>query len=136
LAQLTGLAAHPGLRQGLGVLITFGLVAYAWIFFRANNLDDAVYISRHLLSGWGSLNRRNLTTLLLEFSQHYRPELAVAALGVGLMLGVEYFGCRRSLQAWVSAQPFATRWAGYVSLALLILYLGVFNSTSFIYFQF
>jgi alginate O-acetyltransferase complex protein AlgI len=52
------------------------------------------------------------------------------------MLGVEYLGRHRSPQAWVAAQPFATRWAGYVGLALLILYLGVFNSTSFIYFQF
>jgi len=36
----------------------------------------------------------------------------------------------------VAAQPFALRWAGYAGLALLILYLGIFNSTSFIYFQF
>jgi D-alanyl-lipoteichoic acid acyltransferase DltB (MBOAT superfamily) len=135
LARLTGLSAHPGLRRGLGVGITFVLVAYAWIFFRANNLGDALFISRHLLSGW-HLSGRQIATLLLEFSQHYRPELAVSALGVGLMLLVEYFGSRRSPQAWVAAQPFALRWTGYVGLALLILYLGVFNSTSFIYFQF
>ncbi|WP_310391689.1 MBOAT family O-acyltransferase [Hymenobacter sp.] len=136
LAQRTGLAGHPRLRRGLGVAATFGLVAYAWIFFRANSLADAVFISRHLPSGWAGLNGRALTTLLLEFSQHYRPELAVAALGTGLMLAVEYLGRRRSPQAWVAAQPFAVRWAGYAGLTLLILYLGVFNSTSFIYFQF
>jgi D-alanyl-lipoteichoic acid acyltransferase DltB (MBOAT superfamily) len=136
LAQFTGLAAHPGLRRWLGVVLTFVLVAYAWIFFRANTLADALFISQHLLSGWSGLHGRQLATLLLDFSQHYRPELAVAFLGVGLMLLVEYFGRARSLQAWMSAQPFAMRWAGYVGLALLILYLGVFNSTSFIYFQF
>jgi alginate O-acetyltransferase complex protein AlgI len=134
-AQLTGLAAHPTLRRGLGVLVTFLLVAYAWIFFRANNLSDALFISRHLLSNW-HLSGRAVSTLLLEFSQHYRPELAAAALGVGLMLLVEYFGSRHSPQLWIAAQPFATRWAGYVGLVLLILYLGIFNSTSFIYFQF
>ena len=136
LAQLTGLAAHPRLRRVWGVLVTFGLVAYAWIFFRANTLGDALFISRHLFSGWHNLHGRQLATLLLDFSQHYRPELAVAALGVGLMLLVEYAGSRRSPQAWLAAQPFATRWVGYVGLALLILYLGIFNSTSFIYFQF
>ena len=136
LAQHTGLAARPSLRHGLGVLVTFGLVAYAWIFFRANNLGDAVFISRHLLSGWQGLRGGQLTTLLLDFSQHYRPELAVATFGVFVMLLVEYFGRNRSLQAWLAAQPFALRWAGYAGLALLILYLGVFNSTSFIYFQF
>ena len=131
----SGLAAHAGLRRGLGVAITFVLVAYAWIFFRANTLDDALFISRHLLSGW-QLNERQVATLLLDFSQHYRPELAVAALAVGLMLAVEYFGSQRSPQAWVAAQSWPTRWVGYVGLALLILYLGIFNSTSFIYFQF
>ena len=136
LAQRTGLAAHPRLRRAGGVLVTFALVAYAWIFFRANTLGDAVFISQHLLSGWRGIDARQGATLLLDFSQHYRPELAVAAFGVFLMLLVEYFGRRRSLQAWVVAQPAAVRWAGYVGLTLLVLYLGVFNSTSFIYFQF
>ena len=135
LAQRTGLAAYPGLRRGLGVLVTFVLVAYAWIFFRANSLADALFISRHLLSGW-QLNGHQVATLLLGFSQHYRPELVVAASAVALMLAVEYFGSRCSPQAWVAAQPWATRWTGYVGLTLLILYLGIFNSTSFIYFQF
>jgi alginate O-acetyltransferase complex protein AlgI len=135
LAQRTGLASHLGLRRGLGVLLTFGLVAYAWIFFRANTLDDALFVSRHLLRGW-QLSGPQLATLLLDFSQHYRPELALAAFAVGLMLVVEYFGSRRSPQAWVAAQPWPTRWVGYVGLVLLILYLGIFNSTSFIYFQF
>ena len=136
LARLTGLAAHPRLRRAGGVLVTFGLVAYAWIFFRANSFGDAVFISQHLLSGWNKLGGRGTATLLLEFSQHYRPELAVAAFSVGVILGLEYFGRARSLQAWVTAQTAAVRWAGYAGLALLILYLGVFNSTSFIYFQF
>ena len=136
LAQSTGLAARPRLRRGLGVLVTFGLVAYAWVFFRANTLADAVFISRHLGSGWRGLGSGQAGGLLLEFSQHYRPELVVAALAVGLMLGVEHWGRHRSPQAWVSRQPVALRWAGYISLTLLIVYLGVFNSTSFIYFQF
>lgn len=136
LAQFTGLAARPALRRGVGVVVTFALVAYAWIFFRANTLGDALFISRHLFSGWGNLHGRQLGTLLLDFSQHYRPELAMAALAVGLMLVVEYWGSRRSLQAWVAAQAVGVRWSGYVGLTLLILYLGIFNSTSFIYFQF
>ncbi len=136
LARLTGLAAHPGLRRALGVGVTFGLVAYAWVFFRANSLGDALFISRQLWSGWAGLDGRQVATLLLDFSQHYRPELVIAAFAVCLMLGVEYFGRNRSLQAWVAAQPFGVRWSGYACLTLLILYLGVFNSTSFIYFQF
>ena len=136
LAQFTGLAAHAQVRHGLGVLVTFGLVTYAWIFFRANSLGDALFISQHLGKGWSTLNSRQLGTLLLDFSQHYRPELAMALFAVFVMLLVEYLGRNRSLQAWVATQPFGVRWAGYAGLTLLILYLGIFNSTSFIYFQF
>ncbi|GAC1596901.1 MAG: MBOAT family protein [Hymenobacter sp.] len=136
LAQLTGLAARPQLRRAVGVLVTFGLVAYAWVFFRANSLGEALYISQRLLLGWSGLNGRQVAAILLTFSQHYRPELVVAGLSVATMLGVEYLGRRGSAQAWVAGQPFAVRWAGYAGLVLLILYLGVFNSTSFIYFQF
>ena len=137
LAQLTGLARHPRLRRTLGVLLTFVLVAYAWIFFRANTLAEALYISRHLFSGWAGLTGRQLGGLLLDFSQHYRPELALAAFATVFMLVVEYLlGRQPSPQAWVATRPAALRWAGYVGLALLILYLGIFNSTSFIYFQF
>ncbi len=136
LAALAGLAARPRLRHGLGVLTTFAVVAYAWIFFRANTLSDAVFVSQHLLSGWRGLSSGRVASLLLDFSQHYRPELAVGALGVLAMLLVEYLGRHRSPQAWVAAQPWAVRWTGYVGLTLLIVYLGVFNSTSFIYFQF
>ncbi|HEX8327591.1 MAG TPA: MBOAT family O-acyltransferase [Hymenobacter sp.] len=136
LAQATGLARRPALRRAVGVAVTFGLVAYAWIFFRANTLADALYISQHLASGWSSLSTRRVGALLLDFSQHYRPELAVAFFSVFIMLMVEYLGRNRSPQAWVAAQPFVVRWAGYAGLVLLILYLGIFNSTSFIYFQF
>ena len=72
----------------------------------------------------------------LGFGEEMGQFLMFGLLALGLMLLVEYAGSRRSLQAWLAAQPPATRWAGYVGLVLLILYLGVFNSTSFIYFQF
>ena len=136
LAQATGLAAQPKLRRGLGTLFTFALVAYAWIFFRANNLADALYITRQLPQGWSNLSGHEIGQLLLEFSQHYRPELPAAVLGIGLMMSVEYFGIHRSLQAWWSQRTVVLRWSGYVALTLLIVYLGIFNNTQFIYFQF
>ena len=32
---------------------TFNLVAFAWIFFRADNLSDAMYVVTHLTNGIG-----------------------------------------------------------------------------------
>lgn len=38
--------------DGISLLTTFGLVTFAWIFFRAATLPDALYITSHLFSGW------------------------------------------------------------------------------------
>jgi D-alanyl-lipoteichoic acid acyltransferase DltB (MBOAT superfamily) len=40
------LPAH--ISTGLKIFLTFNLVSFAWIFFRASSLSDAVYIVRHL----------------------------------------------------------------------------------------
>src|SRR5205823_9737486 len=44
LADWTGLASRPGLRRAWGVAVTYHLVAFAWIFFRANSVADAFYV--------------------------------------------------------------------------------------------
>ena len=45
------------------VFITFNLVSFSWIFFRAKNLADASYIVTHLLRGIGSSLRLLLRSL-------------------------------------------------------------------------
>ncbi|MBZ0166614.1 MAG: MBOAT family protein, partial [Candidatus Omnitrophica bacterium] len=48
---LIGLDRRPLLHKYVKVAITFGLINFAWIYFRANTLADAWYISTHLFSG-------------------------------------------------------------------------------------
>ena len=45
--------AHP-LRRALQTVVTFHLVAFAWIFFRADSFEDAFYIATHLVRAWSS----------------------------------------------------------------------------------
>jgi hypothetical protein len=33
------------------IFLTFNLVSFAWIFFRANTFSDAIYMAQHLFSG-------------------------------------------------------------------------------------
>src|ERR1700722_6308236 len=48
-SQALHLDRLPRLLTTAKVLLTFSLVTFAWIFFRANNLGDAWFIARHLL---------------------------------------------------------------------------------------
>ncbi len=136
LAQRLGLAARPRLLHALGVAATLVLVAYAWIFFRANSLPDAFYISTHLFQGWGQLTSREALTTIGRFFQAYPPEVAVTLAALGLLLIVDLRNEFSTLAARWQRPSTLMRWAGYGTLLLAILLFGVFNSTQFIYFQF
>jgi len=136
LARGLGLAARPRLLHALGIATTLALVAYAWIFFRANSLADAWYISTHLFRGWGALTGHEAALTVARFLLAYPPEAAVTAAAGALLLAVDL---RQELPALAArwGRPAApVRWAGYLALLLAIVFLGFFNSTQFIYFQF
>ena len=68
-AQLTVCGRDPGCRH-VKIVVTFSLVTFAWIFFRANNLADSCFVATHLFP----LGR--LDPLLLKvggFSLSYGP---------------------------------------------------------------
>ncbi len=136
LAQRLGLAARPRLHQALGTGLTLALVAFAWIFFRANNLPDAFYVATHLFSGWGQLPTAQLTAALAGLGRHFAAELAVAVGAVALLTFVDYHAECGSVAVWLAGWPAAGRWAGYAGLLLAMLYFGIFGSSQFIYFQF
>ena len=136
LARGLGLATRPRLLHGLGVATTLALVAYAWIFFRANSLADAWYVSTHLFQGWGQLTPHAAVLTVGHFLLNYPPEAAVTLAAVALLLAVDLRLELPALAArWGRPAP-AVRWAGYAALLLAIVLFGFFNSTQFIYFQF
>ncbi|MDJ0366883.1 MBOAT family O-acyltransferase [Hymenobacter sp. H14-R3] len=136
LGQRLGLPTRPGLQRALGTGSTLALVAFAWIFFRANSLPDAFYIATHLFRGWGHLPTAQLAAVVAGLGRHYVAELLVAAGAVLLLLISDYRAERGSVAAWLAGWPAAGRWAGYAGLLLAMLYFGIFGSSQFIYFQF
>ena len=48
IARTAGLNKFSQIHSFLKVIITFSLLCIAWIFFRANNIQDALYIITHL----------------------------------------------------------------------------------------
>ena len=55
LVELSGLSKYPETHKLIKMLITFCLVCFAWIFFRANSLKDALFISGHLFNGFTNI---------------------------------------------------------------------------------
>jgi alginate O-acetyltransferase complex protein AlgI len=125
----------PRLHNYLKVMVTFFLVSFAWIFFRANTMSDAIYVISNLFSGWGDV----LTFDVLNNMPSWRPlkfELAVSLISIGILLVIHLKERRGNIIDWFSEKPSWVRWPVYYSLILSILLFGNFGSKQFIYFQF
>ena len=125
------------LNKIFDVSITFILVAFAWIFFRSNNINDAIYVVSNLnLNVAGLLN-------LDELSMQFRglglfKEDIIKCMFLILMLCL-YSTYERSEDVWKKLQkkPRWIRWSIYYILVYGILFVAPHsNVNNFIYFQF
>ncbi len=135
LTRAIGLHRLPKLHSFFKVMITFFLVCFAWIFFRANTISDALSIIYNLFAGWDSA----FTVKGLEnipFWTNLKFELIVSLVAIIILLFVQLLERRGNMIDQVSVKPAWIRWPAYYFLLLAILLCGNFGSKQFIYFQF
>lgn len=121
--------------------LTFGLVTFAWIFFRARDANQAWYITTHLLSGIPSqlpLVRSNLGNARdqLVYLGQGKWVFGIAILSILAMEGVHVLQRHGRMRHMLAEKPAWVRWPLYYGLVMSIFLFGVFNRTAFIYFQF
>ena len=128
LLAVTPLARYPLLKRLLEVTITFHLVTFAWIFFRANSISDAFYIITHLFVGLLSKPKFGA-----GFGYH---NISIALIAITLMTLVQILQERGSVRQLIAKRPPSVRWAIYYFIFFAILLFGQFGTKEFIYFQF
>lgn len=147
----------PSLLTGLSLLTTFGLVCFAWIFFRAATMNDAFYIVTHLFQGWDVFI--NQTAILIqegdragiwEFSNGLfislgaistlmRSEIMLSAAAIVVLLIMEVKQHQSDLLSLFNRQKPLIRYLCYSLLVVITLALGTSYTgvqQAFIYFQF
>jgi len=129
-----GLDRIPRLYSYFKVTVTFSLVCFAWIFFRANNIPDAIYIISHLFTGWEEITVRALKAAL--FSGPLKFHLVAGVVSVGILLLIHLLQGDNHFDQWLSKKRIILRWTAYYSMVLAILLFGDFGIKEFIYFQF
>ena len=123
----------PSFKDVLNIIITFLLVAFAWIFFRAENLEHAFnYISgifSKSLFSVPNMNKAALATLIL----------------IAFLLFIEWLGRENNYgieklflpdEHEKSKLMTFFRWSFYAFIILLIGLFMQLEETPFIYFQF
>lgn len=120
---------YPKLNSLVKVFCTFNLVCFSWIFFRASSLGEALSIVKRIFMEFSlriDIGRAGVT----------RYQLGLCCGVVIFLLFVQLFQRYGLMADKLNRQHLVIRWGVYYAgLALLIL-LGVFNTNSFIYFQF
>jgi len=130
------------LGWGLTVLrtvVTFNLVSFAWIFFRARSLSDANLIVQRLAAGaWYTVVHpiAVLASIGGGVSLLTTGEVAWSIVLCTLLFMTQMVRGERRVVPSLAASPVWLRWSAYYTMVLMILLTGVFGRQSFIYFQF
>lgn len=113
-----------GIITILNIIITYLLVAFAWIFFRAEDVAQAFYIIKKIFSFNFSLN------WFVIFANRGPINFLISLFAIGMLLlsykipfNLQKIGYRRNIALIVGA-------------LFIIVTLGEFKSAEFIYFQF
>ncbi len=123
----------PGILKNV---MTFILVCFAWVFFRADSLNGAIYVLKNMFSSLSfSIVYLKQTAWGMGFTRF--SFILCAALLVILII-IDYFNYKKPAETTLGQRNFFLRWGVYVMLGFVIIFCIMFTSQSqnFIYFQF
>lgn len=133
-----GIRDNSGSGRLLSMIVTFLLVDFTWIFFRAATLEDAVTVIRQLFSSFNPwvLFDGTLYTLGLSMIDFWVGIVAIATI-----LAVDVLHERGvRIREWILNQNLLFRWMVYFLAIFTILIFGFYgpnyDAAQFIYFQF
>ena len=130
----------PELQAFLKMFITFHLVLFAWMFFRANSLSDALYICTHWLPACSIQGLKAYCDTWFSYwgSWGYlmKSEFLLSIFCILFMEFIHLIQRHESIRHMLAQRPRWYRWAIYYGIIVLILIFGEFTKQQFIYFQF
>ena len=113
-------------NQLINIIFTFFLIAFSWIFFRANSLHDAVNIIHKILFEKGKL----------FIGDNKSMAYSICFLTILLITeAIEEYKLFNKFSLYNNSSKLV-RHLTYYSLIIIIMLFGVFDSSQFIYFQF
>ncbi len=125
-------------RSVVRVFVTFAFVTFAWLFFRADDMKDAIYVLTHLFDGItqpvsyvGNCYRAFKNAGLIQST-----ELKLVFFWIFLLLVHDYIALKTDVSLWLGRFRKPVRYMLYFSLLFLILYSRQLGQYDFVYFQF
>lgn len=115
------------------IILTFSVVTWVWIFFRASTLAKAWYMVTHLFTGWTLHPTAFINAICVGL---LKKELAVAIISVCFIWWTQWVQGQSTFPEWLSRQKTIVRWSIYLGLVVWILTFAESSLENFIYFKF
>jgi D-alanyl-lipoteichoic acid acyltransferase DltB (MBOAT superfamily) len=114
------------------IVVTFGLITFSWIFFRADTIGDGVFIVRRIFGSTGFKG-------LLDPEIFGVYDLVISVIGIAVLIAVdvvEEVVASGSAVIRFDRLPVWLRWPVYYGLTVVTLMFGKFGLEQFIYARF
>lgn len=126
----------PGIHALMQTVVTFSLVSFAWIFFRANSVQSAFTLVGNIFK----TDPKHLVGMDFVHQNIFLGQVGsrvffTIALLAGLMT-VEFLNRNNMLNKYFTKRPAVVRWGVYVVFFWVFIFLGQFGNNTFIYFVF
>ena len=146
LGRRVGLPEESRLRKTIQVCITFILVCFAWVFFRANTMQDAFLIMAKLarlplelaghVRGLSRVGIIGTIRSMFETNDFGLTALGLSGIFIVILLITDVSIWKAPNGTMAKQKPLVLRWAWYYALILAILFRWNAGSSQFIYFTF
>lgn len=119
------------------VIWVFLFTTFAWVFFRAETFEDAIYVIGHMFDGIGQ------PAVYFSFSQLYTYlgldllTLLGMICSVAILTVFDYISLKKDVLKSIGRRKLMLRWAIYICFIIFIIFnVPVTSGQEFIYFQF
>ncbi len=127
----------PLTNKIVDVFLTFILVAFAWIFFRANSLSDAIYVITNLFSDFDSITNTNTFKMQFRGIGLYTDDIIKNCILIIMLITYSLYERDGNVWEKMNKKPRWFRWVIYYILIFGILFVAPHSMVNnFIYFQF
>lgn len=124
-----------GFTKFVSGCFVFAFAAFAWIFFRAQNISDAFYVLSNMFNGISSP-----ISYLYDGFEAIGMSPGELAVTLGFYFAplalYDYFSTKTDVIAWVSNRNKVLRHIIYGAVVAVVLFLHAIGEVSFVYFQF
>lgn len=131
LSKKLKLPQYPKLNVFIKIIVTFSLVTFAWIFFRATSINDALYIISNMFVNF------KIDIMSLDMDKW---NLIVSLISILVIVFADIIKENIDMLDWLKKRNIVIRWIIYLMLIWILLIFGIygpgFSESTFIYIQF